>query len=64
MFNFKNRNSSTDKAMKTMANICPFKDEDDFEEDEFSLNEDDSDSGWFFECKICQDSKCTGYIRK
>jgi len=64
MFSFKSNNSRQEKALKTMATICPFKEEDEFEQDEFSLDEDDVDAGWFFECKMCKGAKCSGYIRK
>ncbi len=64
MFNFKTRSTGQEKALKTMASICPVKDEDEFEDDNFSLEEDDADTGWFFECRMCKGEKCSGYIRK
>jgi hypothetical protein len=64
MFNFRSNSSGEEKALKTMATICPIKDEEDFAQGKFSLEEDDVDAGWFFECKMCKGAKCSGYIRK
>lgn len=63
MFNFKS-SKDEEKALKTMATICPFNEEDDFAGKDFTLDEDKSDAGWFFECKMCKGAQCTGYIRK
>ena len=64
MFNLKSHPNGQAKAYKTMAKICPHSADKDFDKEEFSLEEDEADSGWYFECKICDDSKCSGYIRK
>lgn len=64
MFNMKLGRNGEAKAYKTMAKICPYNEEKDFDKKAFTLEEDDADSGWYFECKICDDSKCSGYIRK
>jgi len=65
MFQYKkSNNKQMNKPLKTMAKICPFNDEDDFSNDGFSLENDETDSGWFFECKMCKGAHCSGYLRK
>ncbi|MBN1351142.1 hypothetical protein JXJ21_17105 [candidate division KSB1 bacterium] len=64
---FRNRNSRNKPAnnpQKAMATICPFNGEDEFTDDDFCLEDDDCDSGWFFECKMCKGTGCSGYIKK
>ena len=65
MFNYKKSISKkSDKPLKTIATLCPFNEEEDFSDDDFSLEDDDSDSGLFFECKMCKGAQCSGYLRK
>lgn len=64
---FRSKNSRTkqkNNPRKTMGKICPFNDEDEFDKDDFSLEDDECDSGWFFECKMCKGPGCSGYLKK
>ena len=65
MFKSRNRrNGKTNDQFKSMAQICPVNDEDTFSQDDFSLEADDRNTGWFFKCNKCKDSGCRGYLKK
>lgn len=65
MFRYKkSNNKQLNKSLKTVATVCPFKDKDDFSDDDFSLEDDETDNGLFFECKMCKGAQCKGYLKK
>lgn len=65
MFQYKKTNSKQlNNPLKTLAKICPFNDADDFSKDDFKLEDDEKNTGWFFECRMCKGAHCTGYLKK
>jgi len=65
MFRYqKSNNKQLNRPRKAIAKHCPFNEEKKFTDDGFSLEDDETDGGLFFECKMCKGAQCTGYLRK
>jgi len=56
-------NIELDQAASTIAAICPYQDRKCALEDNFELTPSENGTGWFFECKVCDGARCTGFLR-
>ena len=52
-----------EEAASMIAAICPYQNRKCALEDNFELIPSENGTGWFFECKVCEGARCTGFLR-
>lgn len=53
-----------EQAVSMIAAICPFQNRDCAVKENVELTPSENGTGWFFECKICEGARCTGFFRE
>jgi hypothetical protein len=56
-------NLEIEQAVSMIAAICPYQDRECALEENIKLTPSENGTGWFFECKVCEGAKCTGFLR-
>jgi hypothetical protein len=56
-------NIEFEQAASIIAAICPYQDRKYALEENFALTPSENGTGWFFECKVCEGARCTGFLR-
>jgi hypothetical protein len=52
-----------EQAVSMIAAICPYQDKECVFKENVEVTPSENGTGWFFECKICEGAKCTGFFR-
>ena len=58
-----NINAHAEQIANLLDAICPYQDKANDVVNALSLTFSENNTGWFFECKVCQDARCTGFLR-
>lgn len=56
-------NLEIENAASMIATICPYQNRNCGLERDFMLSPSENGTGWFFECKMCEGARCTGFVR-
>lgn len=51
------------QVARMIAAICPYRHEFSALHNDFELSLSENETGWFFECKLCEGARCTGFLR-
>jgi len=52
-----------DQAASLLFAICPYQNRNRFLQQNYVLIPSENGTGWFFECRLCQGARCTGFLR-
>jgi hypothetical protein len=58
-----NINVRAEQIANLLDAICPYQDKTNDLTEALSLTFSENETGWFFECKVCQGARCTGFLR-
>lgn len=56
-------NTEIEQAAEIFSAICLYRDRICAFNESVKLTPSENGTGWFFECKICEGARCTGFLR-
>jgi len=58
-----NTNVQAEQIANILDAICPYQNRKYTSTEDIVLTLSENGTGWFFECKVCEGAKCTGFLR-
>ena len=58
-----NTNVQAEQIANILDAICPYQDRKCDLTEDIILTLSENGTGWFFECKVCEGARCTGFLR-
>ena len=56
------RTLKSNKLKEVIEKICPIYTEFNFQKEKIAVSKDESGTGWFIKCRLCQEAICTAYL--